>query len=76
MANDQAIVEDHTKRNEINLLFDAMSHEKGMREHEIIAGFYAKQAAAALSEFLKDVTTCPPAIIEYCQELLAPKPVE
>jgi hypothetical protein len=66
----------HVSKEEINLLFDAVSHEKKILEAEIFRQFYQKIAEEKLSAFLKDVRTCPPEVIVYCQELLAPKPDE
>jgi len=31
------------------------------------------ESRLALNAFLKDVTTCPPEVIAFCQEILAPK---
>lgn len=31
------------------------------------------ESLAALNTFLKDVTTCPPEVIAFCQKLLAPQ---
>jgi hypothetical protein len=59
---------------EINLLFDALAHEKNMREKEIFDLYFAQKSAATLSAFLRDVKTCPDEIIAFCQEILAPKP--
>jgi hypothetical protein len=61
------------RREEVNLLFDAVVHEKGVWERSIFEGCYRALAEKTLSAFLKDVTTCPPEVIAYCQELLAPK---
>jgi hypothetical protein len=61
------------RREEVNLLFDAVVHEKGLWERSIFEGCYRVLAEKTFSAFLKDVTTCPPEVIAYCQELLAPK---
>lgn len=57
---------------EINNLFDAVGHEKGMREAEIFRQCYEQAAHKALSQFLRDVTMCPPEVLRFCQHLLAP----
>lgn len=34
------------------------------------------ESLKALGAFLKDVRTCPPAVITFCQKLLAPKALQ
>ncbi len=70
MSEDAKMTE---KRREINLLFDAVAHEKGVREWEVFRRYYEEQAQKTLSQFLKDIATCPPEIVAYCQHLLAPQ---
>ncbi len=49
--------------------------ERGRREWWIFQQVFGNtpEALAALRTFLKDVRTCPPEVITFCQELLAPK---
>jgi len=63
-----------TTAHSINQLFEAVAHEKNIRDDELFRQYYEKVAHESLSRFLKDVTSCPPEILAYCQSLLAPKP--
>lgn len=60
---------------EINALFDAVRHEVKMAEVEVFRRVYGddERTLPVLRRFLHDVTTCPPEVIAYCQQLLAPK---
>lgn len=64
---------------EINRLIDAviaqreLRSEKRFKERQIfIAALGESRAEDALYEFLKNVSTCPPEVIHWCQNELAP----
>ena len=66
---------------EINALFDAVEHRlnptntEGLRERWIFERVFgqSQETLRRMFAFTKDVTTCPPEVITFCQELLAPK---
>ena len=63
------------RRKQVNALFNAMAHEKKLREWAIFRMCYGNEdkADAALLPFLKEVALCPAVVISYCQQALAPK---
>ena len=57
----------------INALFDAVTHERGMRERAVFEHAYPHdriRAHKALYAFLKDVRTCPNVVRTAAQQLL------
>lgn len=65
--------EEREECTQINALFDAVTHECGLRERAIFEGAYPtnpKRAHKKMFMFLKDVRSCPPKVIGYAQQLL------
>ena len=67
--------------NQINALFDAVEYRlnptntEGFRERWIFEQVFGEspETLRRMFVFTKDVTTCPPEVIVFCQQSLAPK---
>lgn len=55
------------RRRSINVLFDEVARITGKREYQI---FCEVNELPNLTRFLRDVSTCAPHLLIYCQELL------
>ncbi len=61
------------KCNRINALFDAIVHERNIRECKVFEGTYPEDIERAhreLFEFLNDVRKCSKKVLTYAQKLL------
>jgi hypothetical protein len=69
------LLENKLNTQDVNLLFDTVLQEMNVRDCAIFEAVYpnANEAHAQLLHFLHHVNECPTKVIEYCQNLLAPK---